>query len=137
MRGALQGTIAQRFARNDEEITVRVQYPRDVVNAGILETLYLRSPSGGQVPLDEITTRRDDIGFSRIKRVDGAREVAITAEIDTDQVTTASLENALTSGETPVVRDVAERYGLRFEFKGRSEEQAETFGDMRQGAIWA
>ncbi len=135
VRGALQGTIAQRFARNDEEITVRVQYPRDVVNAGILETLYLRSPSGGQVPLDEITTRRDDIGFSRIKRVDGAREVAITAEIDTDQVTTASLENALTSGETPVVRDVAERYGLRFEFKGRSEEQAETFDDMRQGAI--
>ena len=33
------------------------------------------------------------------------------------------------------IRDIADRYGLTFSFKGKAEEQATTFGDMRTGAM--
>ena len=54
VRDAFEGRIAKRFARGDEKVAVRVQYDRDGVAADALRDLYLRSPTGAEVPISEV-----------------------------------------------------------------------------------
>lgn len=132
VRDAFQGAIAKRFPRGDEEVLVRVQFPRERVGAGLLDTLYLRSPSGAEVPLSETARSTEKKGFAKINREDGSRQVAITAEINKELTTTDKVLGALRQDG---IRDIADRHGLTFSFKGKAEEQATTFGDMKTGAL--
>jgi multidrug efflux pump subunit AcrB len=132
VRNAFEGAIAMRFPRGDEEVLVRVQYPRDAIDATALDDLFLRSPGGAEVALSEVVDRRETRGFARIKREDGRREVAITAEIDKAVTTSGIILDAL---ERDGLQDIAARYGAVASFAGKAEEQSQTIGDMRTGAI--
>ena len=94
--------------------------------------LFLRAPDRSEVPLSEVVTLRQDRGFSRLRREDGAREVAITAEIDETVISLGAVLPAIAEGG---LSDIAGRYGLDYRFKGKAEEQAESVADMRAGAI--
>jgi multidrug efflux pump subunit AcrB len=133
VRNALEGAIATRFARGDEEVTVRVRYPRDTVHTASLDNLYLRGPRGAEILLDEAVTLTDQRGFARIKREDGRRQVAVTAEVDE---TVTSSADVLAGLEHDAGADIAQRYGVRMSFAGKAEEQARTLGDMRLGALF-
>ena len=132
VRNVFEGAIAKRFAREDEEVTVRVQYPREILDAGLLDALYLRGPNGAEVALPEVVSEREKRGFSRIKREDGQRQVAITAEIDKGLNSSTAVIEAL---ERDGIYDIARRHGLRITFAGKAEEQETTLGDMRIGAM--
>ena len=132
VRNAFQGTIAQRFARGDEEVAIKVRYPRENASSASFFNLFLRAPNGGEVPLSEVVTLGQERGFSRLRREDGAREVAVTGEIDE---TVASLDALLPAIEEGGLDEIASRYGLTYRFKGKAEEQADSARDMRMGAI--
>ena len=131
VRHAFEGAIAKRFARGDDEVTVRVQYPRGEVNLTALSDLYLRGPGGAEVPLSEVVEVREKAGFARIRREDGVRQVAITAEVDNDVTNGREVRERLRVQGLP---EIAERYDLGFTLKGRAEEEARTLADMRTGA---
>ena len=132
VRNAFQGAIAQRFARGDEEVEIRVRYPRGSADSASFLNLFLRAPDGTEVPLSEVVTLSQERGFSRLRREDGAREVAIRAEIDETVTSLGALLPAITDGG---LADIAQRFGLSYRFKGKAEEQAESAADMRAGAI--
>ena len=132
VRNAFQGAIAQRFARGDEEVEIKVRYPRGSADSASFLNLFLRAPDGTEVPLSEVVTLRQERGFSRLRREDGAREVAITAEIDEAVTGLGALLPAIADGG---LTDIAQRYGLNYRFKGKAEEQAESAADMGAGAI--
>lgn len=134
MRNALEGATARRFARGDEEVKIRVRYPREETESGMLGDVYLRSPSGAEVPIAEIVTLREKQGFVQILREDGLREVAVTAEIDTAVTSGGKVLAAL---ERDGVAAIGEKYGLQQSFKGKAEEEKQTLGDMRMGAGFA
>jgi len=134
MRNALEGAIARRFARGDEEVKIRVRYPRDQTGSGMLGDVYLRSSSGAEVPIAEIVTLRPKQGFVQIKREDGLREVAVTAEVDTAVTTGGEVLDAL---KRDGIADIAAKHGLQLSFKGKAEEEQQTMGDMRMGAGFA
>ena len=134
VRNVFEGAIAKRFPRGDEEVTVRVHVPRDQLSMGLLETLYLRSPGGAEVPLSEIVQLSDQTGFASIKREDGRRQVALTAEIDSTTVTPANIEDALWRDG---LADIGKRYEVSFRFAGKAEERNQTFGDMQFGSLVA
>ncbi len=132
VRHAIEGAIAKRFPRGDEEVTVRVQYPRDEVDVGVLNSLYLRAPGGREVPLAEVVSQRDEQGFARIRREDGLRQVSITGDIDKAVTNTGEVIARL---QAAGLAEIADRHGLEFTFKGKAEEQQETFADMQLGAV--
>ena len=132
VRDLIDGSIAKRFSRGEEEVTVRVHLERSSVDNNVLENVSLRSPEGKYIPLKEVVDFHYSKGFSRIKREDGLREVAVSAEIEesitrSSYVIRALLEDGL--------RDVANRYGVELAFEGRAREQRETMSDMILGAI--
>ena len=132
VRGAFEGNIAKRFPRGDEEITVRVQYPRNAIGIGTLGRLYLRGEGGAEVALSEVVSTRETRGFSRIRREDGNRQVAVTAELDKGVTSTGEIIEAL---EQDGIRDIVAKYDLRLDYAGKAEEQATTIGDMKIGAM--
>ena len=131
VRNAFEGAIAKRFARGDEEITVRVLYDRDSLSEADFRGLYLLSPGGQEVALAEVVNFRDKTGFARIRREDGLRTASVTAEMDerinsSDRVITAMKQEGLQA--------LTAKYGLNAEFRGKAEEQGRTLGDMKLGA---
>ena len=133
VRHAFEGAIARRFARGDEEVTVRVRYPREEVDSGVLGRIYIRSPEGVEAPLGEVVRFREKQGFARIKREDGQRRVAVTAEIDVGVTNGNEVLNAL---RRDGVLRIAEKYGAAIAFSGKAEEQEQTLADMKLGAAF-
>ena len=132
VRNAFEGAIAKRFPRDDEEVTIRVQLPESEATEAAVRGLYLRSPSGAETPLEEVVSFREDAGFARIRRKDGRREVAVFAEIDETVTKPGTIISALSDGR---VQAIAQRHNLSYRFAGKAEEQAQTLGDMRTGAM--
>ncbi|MEC7537589.1 MAG: efflux RND transporter permease subunit, partial [Pseudomonadota bacterium] len=132
VRNAFEGAIAKRFPRGDEEVTVRVQFPREVIGNGALDALYLRGAEGAEVALSEVVNTRESRGFSRIRREDGVRQVAVTAEIDKEVTTTGTILEALAADG---IHEIAAKYDLRLTFAGKAEEQQTTLADMKLGAM--
>ncbi|MCA9135019.1 MAG: efflux RND transporter permease subunit, partial [Planctomycetales bacterium] len=73
-------------------------------------------------------------GFSAIQRRDGKTAVAITGDLDSDILTTDQAIKVLTEGPMP---QIAQRYGLSWEFSGRAEESARAFEDLQIGVMIA
>ncbi len=134
VRNAFEGAIATRFARGDEEITVRVLRLQEAEGYAALQALYLTTPNGDRVPLLEVVRLQERRTFSLIQRRDGVRTVAVTADLDTKIATTQDIVAQLEAGIMP---ELAQRYQLTYRYSGRDEERRESFRDLRIGALMA
>ncbi|MEC9247476.1 MAG: efflux RND transporter permease subunit, partial [Pseudomonadota bacterium] len=132
VRDFIDGSIAKRFSRGDEEVLVRVLLDRSVVDNDVLQSIFLRSSGGQEVPLTEVVDFRASKGFARIKREDGVKEVAISAEVDKSITRPSYIQSALFKDG---LREIARNYGIDVSFAGRAREQRETTSDMLLGAI--
>ena len=134
-RGHLQGVVAKRFARGDEEVTLRVLQPRDSTSPKSLSDIELPVPSvqpPRYVPLDAVVDIVEKPGFSTIRRLDGE----ITVKVVADYADDAGDPNAvLQDMSETTLPEIASKYNLTFVFGGRAEEQRETMGSMRMGAF--
>ena len=133
IRHAFDGAVARRFPRDDEEVTIRVRYPRETADAGVLQSVYLRAADGMEVPLGEVVRFENKQGFARIKREDGQRQVAVTAEIDT---AVTNSDKVIESLNRDGIFEIASKYGLVLKYAGKAEEQLQTQKDMFTGAIF-
>ncbi len=134
IRNSFEGAIATRFARGEEEITVRVKRIHSVGGIEALRSIYLLTPNNDRVPLTEVVTLREKPGFSIIQRRNGARTVSVTADVDpniTDVVT------VLDQLKLEVLPEASDKYGLHYSFSGRAEDRAKSFADLRLGAALA
>jgi multidrug efflux pump subunit AcrB len=134
VRTAFEGNIANRFARGEEEITVRVMRKQERAGRQDLDELYLVTPTGERVPLNEVVSVIERRTFSVIQRKDGVRTVAVTADIDPNVNTTQEVIAFL---EQKIMPELAQKYDLRYVYKGRADETQKSFADLKQGAMLA
>ncbi len=134
VRNAFEGAIATRFARGDEEVTVRVQQKQELSGRQALNAIYLRSPEGLRVPLREIVSIRETQGFSVIQRRDGVRTVGVTGDIDLKVTNVPKVVERL---RTEIMPGIAREFGIKYEFKGRDEERRDSFKDLKLGGYLA
>ena len=132
VRNTIDGAIAKRFPRGDEEVWVRVRFARELVDHDLLDGMYLRTQTGNEVPLGEVVDISESVGFARVRREGGQREVAVTAEIDMAKTRPQQIHEALLRDG---LIDIAARYDLDYEFAGRAEDQRETNSDMLLGTV--
>lgn len=136
VRAAYQGAVAVRFARGDEEVTVRVRSSARERGAGLagLTDLNLRSPTGANVRLSEVVRITEQPAVSVIRRFEGKVAVSVTANVDSSVTTADDVLAALRSGPLAAIES---KHGVRTTFEGRAETQRRTFADLRVGAIIA
>ncbi len=83
------GQEALRLQRGRDDVRVKVRYPEeDRKNIAELEKVRIRTPMGSEVPLFTVANVEFGPGVSNIRRTDGQRRVAVTAEIDSARANT-------------------------------------------------
>ena len=134
VRNAFDGAIPRRFAQGDDEVTIRVTRVSRDKGGNKLRNFELRSPAGEFVPLEEVVSLSEKQGFSAIQRKDGKTTISVTADLNTEIMTTDRALEILRASEMPAVLD---KMGLDYRFGGRDEERKEAFSDLQTGTIVA
>ena len=132
VRQAFYGEEAQRIQRGRDEVRVMVRYPQEERRSlGDLEDMRIRTPGGVEVPFHEVAEVELGRGFSSIKRVDRARAINVTADIDATQ---ANANEVIADLEATFLSQVPENYpGVFYSWEGEQREQAETMQGMISG----
>ena len=82
VRAAFYGAEALRLQIGRNEVKVMVRYPeQDRQNLWELETMRIRTPDGGEIPLNRAAKVLEGRGFSEINRTDRKRVINVTASV--------------------------------------------------------
>lgn len=81
VRSAFFGDQAQRVQRDRDDIRVMIRLPlAQRESLSTLDSLRIRTPSGGEAPFHTVATATYTKARSRIERIDGAQVIRITAK---------------------------------------------------------
>jgi multidrug efflux pump subunit AcrB len=108
--------------------------PKERANMNSIREFYVSPPQGRLTPVTEVVNLKSRVGFAQIRHQDGVRQVAVTADVDS-QVNTSS--EILALFQKQFAPDIMRRHDVEISFKGRAEEQAEAAGDIRNAALVA
>jgi len=134
IRENFDGVTLANFFRGQEEIEVVVRNDPESLNMASINSFLIKSPQDIMVPLGEVVLISKKQGFSVIKRRNGFREISITAEINEGILNPDYFFNDF---QKSVLDKIKENYNLDWKLAGRSEEQADTFDDMKRGGFLA
>ena len=128
VRAAFFGSEALRVQRGREDMRVYIRLPEEERNSIVdVERFRVRVP-GGEVPLSSLA----DVSFGQapsvIRRTDGRRVTAITADLDDNVVTSQEIADALENEIMPELQ--ADYPQLLYTFGGEQQQQQESFGDL-------
>ncbi len=128
------GVLSSNFFRGQEEIELIIRTGPKIISMANMNSFLIKSPKEVLIPLGEIVNISKHQDFSVIKRRNGYREISITAEINESIL---NPDYFFKNFEKKVLTQIKENYNLEWKLAGRSEEQADTFGDMKRGAFLA
>ncbi len=132
VRAAFFGAEALRLQRGRNEIKVMVRYPEENRRTlADLENLRIRTPSGGEIPLNIAATFSQGFGFSQINRTDRKRVINVTASVDSHTNNAQDILKELKAKILPQL--IADYPGLSFDMEGEEKERAESVGSMIDG----
>ena len=87
VRAAFYGVEAQRIQRDRDEIKVMVRYPpEERKSIGNLESMYIRTPQGDEIPFTSVAEINLQQSYSRLIRSNGKRVVEVSANAQKDIV---------------------------------------------------
>ena len=132
VRAAFYGVEALRQQRGRDEVKVMVRLPEAERRSPFtVEQLILRTGEGGEIPLAEAAETERGHAYTEIKRRDGRRVVAVTADVD------ARISSANTIIGEVVAHDLAalqQKYpGLGYSLEGQQASQQESLSAMGVG----
>ena len=132
VRGAFYGVEALRQQRGRDEVRVMVRLPAaERQSAFTVEQLILLTEQGGEIPLAEAAEIEAGRAYTEIKRREGWRIAAVTADVD-DQIANAnSIIGELTANELKALK---KKYpGLKHSLEGEQAEQQESLSALGTG----
>ena len=133
LSGAFSGQLVQLFTDGQDEVEVRVQYPRNEQQSlAAINGMKLTTPSGESVALSSVVNWQYKQGFDVMRHVDGVLAVTVIGEVD------KSINNpnqVLQELENSTLTELTARYGLSYSLEGQSARQKDTFSDMKIGLM--
>ncbi|MEM8867082.1 MAG: efflux RND transporter permease subunit [Verrucomicrobiota bacterium] len=145
VRSAFYGVEVQRIQRGRDEIKVMVRYPKDErVSVENLDELRIRTPSGAQVPFEEVADYEITEGFAAITRVDRRRVLNITADANKGVADLNLIKEELAGIDTLFRQEqgyidslLGDYPGVSWSFEGEAREQKEIFGNLTKMSMIA
>lgn len=129
------GRLVQVFADGEDEVEVRVQFPREAqARLSTLNQLQVVSPTGLRVPLSSVVSWQAQRGFDVVRHVDGRLAVSVLADVDRSVNNANQILNQL---QQTSLADLVDKYGLQYSLEGQRANQAETMSDMATGVLIA
>ncbi len=136
VRSAFYGAEALRQQEGRNEVRVIARLPISERRSEYdIESMLIRTPEGGEVPLLEVAEVERGRSWPEIERSDGGRIIHVKSDIDTE-VTAANI--VLETLTKDVLEGLPDRYaGLTYGFGGETREQAETMSALGTGGLIA
>ena len=130
------GDEAYRLQRGRDDIRVRVRYTQEERSQiAELEQRRIRTPQGAEVPLHSVANIEYGEGLADIKRTDGMRRVAVTAEVNTALANTDEIVAAMEEAFFPQLK--VDYPGLIVNFQGEKRKSSESLGSLWVGFLIA
>ncbi len=124
VRQAFYGAEAQRIPRGREDVKVMVRYPeqerRSLAN---LDSMYIRTPSGTEVPFNTVAAYTIEPGFQKLDRLNRMRTLEVRADVRRDGVSPREVVDRIMAEQLP--RWQQEYPGLQLNLDGELQEEAE------------
>ncbi|MFT4517864.1 MAG: multidrug efflux pump subunit AcrB [Halioglobus sp.] len=122
VRHAFYGAEAQRVQRGIDEIKVMVRYPQaDRENVSSLNNMFIRTPSGDEVPFETVAKLEVKQGLLKATRINYQRAAEITAEAYKAEVEPSKV---IADIETNVIPKLIKKYpGLSYALSGSADEE--------------
>ena len=125
IRQGFFGAEVQRLQRGKDEVKVWVRYSEeDRSSIGKLENMRIRLGNGSSYPLQELAELDFSRGIIAINHLDGEREIRITADLASDDVSATDMNTLVTGSILP---DILAKYSsVRYSLEGQAQESAKT-----------
>lgn len=124
VRGAFFGEQAQRIRRERDDIRVMVRLPLEQRESlATLETLRIRTPSGGEAPFHTVATATYEKARSRIERIDGAQVASVVAKPIDETIDVVAVSRALAPELDKLLNNHRD---LSWRYRGYVEDHEET-----------
>lgn len=134
VRNAFFGIEVQRIQRGRDDVRVMVRFPHAERTAlAGLQQMRITAPDGRLIPLDNVAVLRPGKSAAAIYRINRARTINVTADIDKEATNMTVLQNDLTAFLDGLMRQYP---GVSYSLEGEAREQAETFGSMELGLLF-
>jgi multidrug efflux pump subunit AcrB len=134
VRNAFFGREAQRIQRGRDDVRVMVRYPleerRSVSN---LESMYIRTPDGTEVPFSAVADTEMGRGFATIDRVNRNRTINVTADINKESTNINQITADLSEFVPALLKDYP---GVRYQLEGEQREQKESMRSLKTGILF-
>lgn len=133
VRAAFYGSEAMKQQRGRFEVRILVRLPEEERTSEYhLKNLILRTPSGGEVPLQDVVNVEEGRAYTSINRRNGRRVVEVKADVDPPSAAGQVIE-ALKEGAFP---ELQQRYpGLDFSFEGHQAELRDSTTSLFWGLL--
>lgn len=136
IRNAYFGAEAVRQQRGREEIRVYVRLPEEQRGTEYsLQQLVIRTPEGGEIPLEQAAFITRGRSYTTIERADGRRVAEVSADVNPSVTSADEVYDDLTEDVLP--RLLADFPGLTYQKAGEQEEQEETVRSLGVGMALA
>lgn len=124
VRQAFYGEEAQRIQRGKDELKVMVRYPEgERRSVADLENMRIRTPTGAEVPFEEVAEVEFGRAFTTIHRQNRERVVTVSADLDPLAVQPGEVRSELAEDFIP---ELLSRYpGTDYRLEGASLEEQE------------
>ncbi|MCH7824708.1 MAG: efflux RND transporter permease subunit [Acidobacteria bacterium] len=135
IRTAMSGTVVATVQEDDEDIDVRVRYlPEFRRTVGDITRLRIPTQAGDLVPFGNVATVATGAGLGQIDRTGRERVIAVSADVDTD-IVTSLVANAMIEDQ---FADLSTRYpGYHLVFGGEASDTTESLTSLFQAFIVA
>ena len=136
VRQGFYGMEILKLQRGNDEVTVKVRYPRDERNSiSDIEDIMIRTKKGAEIPFSDIAEVEMGRGFSKIIRLDRSRVITVSANVNTEIVSENKI-NAEISLE--LEKMFSERYNnVSFTKGGSQKQQQESMASLGKGFLVA
>ena len=136
VRAAFFGVESFRLQRGQNEVRVYARLPDDQRNSiADLHNYRIRTPSGADVPLEEVATVDLGYGPTRINRQDGRRVITVTADVNPNVTTGNEVTSALQASVLPSIQ--REIPGTTYGFGGQQRQQRKAQSSLLIGFLLA
>ncbi|WP_371373846.1 efflux RND transporter permease subunit [Thalassotalea aquiviva] len=136
VRQAFYGEEAQRIQRGRDELKVMIRYPeQERRSISDLEDMWVRTPSGMEVPFYQVADVQIGQGYSKITRVNQKRTIKITAEIDSKKVESRKIIEEFNRDVIPAI--LADHPSVESGMEGASKDQQDFLAQLTLAAFIA
>lgn len=135
LKAAFDGYTVQIFNREFNEVEVKVILPKaQRQSLATLINFPITTKNGNAVPLSNLVTWKTERGLDIVIHDSGIESISISADVDSSQNNANIIISDVVNKFLP---KLIEKYNIKYKFKGRNKDQAQTLSDMAYGAILA